>query len=383
MLDFQGFSGPVHPETQEILFRALEGKELDQLQVEELLNASGPEFHALMATADLMRIKQVGEEVTFVINRNINFTNVCTRNCRFCFYSVPPGDPKAYMLTAGDIQQKVKEGLARGITEICMQGGIAPNVTLDTYLDILKIVRSVKGGENIHIHAFSPEEIRNAAETSGESFNSVLKIMKNYGLDSMPGTAAEILVDDVRKQICPKKLSTDEWIAIMKTAHREGIKTTSTIMYGHVENANDIYRHFQIIRRIQEETGGITEFIPLSFISDHKLAHKLNRQSVNAMQDLKIYAVSRLVLGDVIKNIQSSWVKLGERICQLALSCGCNDVGGTLMEESISKKASGGRTKQLMTVDELLALIKTAGRIPVQRTTDYHMLKRYNGNGKP
>ncbi|MFW9995015.1 MAG: 7,8-didemethyl-8-hydroxy-5-deazariboflavin synthase subunit CofH [Candidatus Odinarchaeota archaeon] len=381
LLEFQGFPGFVNTEIQEILFRALEGKELGHWQVEELLNARGAAFHALMSVADFLRSKQVGNDVSFVVNRNINFTNICTKNCRFCFYSVPPGDTKAFMLSVKDIQQKVREGLDKGITEVCIQGGIAPDVTLDTYLGILRAIKSVEGAESIHIHAFSPQEVKNASESSGENITSVLRTLKENGLDSMPGTAAEILVDDVRRQICPNKVSSDEWISIIKTAHREGIKTTSTILYGHIETGNDIYRHLQAIRGIQKDTGSITEFIPLSFISESKLERKLYRQSVDAMLDLKLYAVSRIVLGDVIKNIQASWVKLGERLCQLALSCGCNDVGGTLMEESISKEASGGRTKQQMSVDELLALIRTGGRSPVQRTTDYLVLRRFSEAG--
>ncbi|MHA1448600.1 MAG: 5-amino-6-(D-ribitylamino)uracil--L-tyrosine 4-hydroxyphenyl transferase CofH [Candidatus Hodarchaeales archaeon] len=365
---------------EELLFRGIEGRELSEQQVIALLNAEGSEFHALMSAADQLRFKQVGDGVSFVINRNINFTNICVKNCRFCYFSVFPGDKNGYYLSREEIQAKVSEGLEKNITEVCMQGGIAPGVNYDTYIDILRAVREVDGTENIHIHAFSPQEVLNAAHTSDMSVKSVLQSFKEEGLDSMPGTAAELLVDKIRTEICPGKLSTDEWVNVIRTAHGLGIKTTATILHGHVERAEDISKHLLLLKSMQERTGGFTEFIPLSFISEYRKENKLYRPSVDTMKDLKIYAVSRLVLGSSFSNIQSSWVKLGKRMCQLALNCGCNDIGGTLMEESISKKASGGKTAESMTAKDLVELILAAGRKPVQRTTDYRVLCEY-GDG--
>ncbi len=316
--------------------------------------------------ADELRKELVGDTVTYVVNRNINFTDICINNCKFCSFR----NRKKYLLTLEEIKKKVEEAVKFGCTELCIQGGLLPHADVEFYVSILQAVRDVD--KKIHIHAFSPMEVVHAARNSGMDIEDVLKIFRQEGLGSMPGTAAEILDDKIRSHICPKKLKTAEWVRVIKTAHRTGIPTTATIMYGHMESWNERINHILLIKKIQQETGGITEMIPLPFM--HK-NNELGRQykGSSGFEDLLMIAISRILLYPDIKNIQASWVKMGPKLAQAALHVGANDLGGTLMEENISKSA-GATSGEFMPPDELRELIKITGRVPKQRDTLYNIL---------
>jgi FO synthase subunit 2 len=315
----------------------------------------------LFLLADLIRKEVNGEIVTYVINRNINFTNICVGDCKFCAFRASPG--RGYVLSKSEILQKVGEAIEMNATEVCIQGGLWDGAKIEDYCEMLE---GIKSKYKIHIHAFSPMEVHYIASKDNMRIKDALKELKRSGLDSMPGTAAEILVDDVRRKICPLKINSNRWIEIIKAAHRLGIPTTSTMMYGHVESEKDRIDHLFKIRRIQRETGGFTEFIPLPFISKNTQL----RGGVSWMENLKMHALSRIILYPYIKNIQASWVKLGRRLAQISLLCGVNDLGGTLMEENITK-AAGGRYGEYMREEEFEGLIYGVGRIARKRTTLY------------
>ncbi|OYT53522.1 MAG: 7,8-didemethyl-8-hydroxy-5-deazariboflavin synthase subunit CofH [Desulfurococcales archaeon ex4484_217_2] len=327
--------------------------------------AKNLEITVLTLVADYLRWRKVGDIVTFVVNRNINFTNECIINCPFCAYSKPPGAPGSYLLSIDEIVKKAIEAWKHGATEVCIQGAINPKVNPEFYLKILKEIK--RAVPEIHIHAFSPQEVHYFATKANVSYEEALKMLKEAGLDSMPGTAAEILDDKVRKIIAPRKINVETWIKIIKTAHKLGIPTTSTIMYGHVDTSYHKAKHLNIIREIQKETGGFTEFIPLSFIHYNTRLYKsgIARPGATGLEDLKMY------------NIQVSWVKLGPKYAQALLNAGTNDFGGTLMEENISKSA-GAPWGESMPVKTIVKLIKNAGRIPAQRTTTYEIIKIYD-----
>ncbi len=320
--------------------------------------------------ANKLREETKGDVVTYVVNRNINFTDVCVNSCLFCSFS----NRKRYYLSEEQIKQKVMEAVNYGCTEVTIQGGLFPNPSIDDYLRILRTVREVS--RDIHIHAFSPMEVLHVARNEGMSVEDVLIEFKRNGLNSMPGTAAEILVDNVRKKICPQKLKTEEWIEIIETAHDLGIPTTATIMYGHIETWEDRIKHLEIIRSIQEETGGFTEFIPLPFMDKNNKLGEI-ASSPNGFEDLLVIAISRIYLHPLINNIQASWVKMGKKLAQAALFTGANDLGGTLMEENISK-AAGATSGEFLPVEEMRRLIIAANRIPAQRDTLYNII-RYEG----
>ncbi|HID43507.1 MAG TPA: 7,8-didemethyl-8-hydroxy-5-deazariboflavin synthase subunit CofH [Archaeoglobaceae archaeon] len=317
--------------------------------------------------ANSLKEELFGDEVTYVVNRNINFTDICINRCKFCSFS----NRKKYLLNFDEIKKKVSEAVDYGCTEVCIQGGLLPDAGIDFYISVLNAVREVS--EEIHIHAFSPMEIFHAAKNSGIDFRSVLKELKKAGLDSIPGTAAEILDDKIRKEICPQKLSTSEWIDIIVSAHREGIPTTATIMYGHIESWEHRIKHLLIIKDIQKKTGGITEFIPLPFMWKNNELGKISKGS-SGFEDLLVIAVSRLILYPEIENIQASWVKLGKKLVQAALFTGANDIGGTLMEENISK-AAGSTSGEFLNVEEIRQIIEVAGRTPRQRDTLYNIVE--------
>ncbi len=319
--------------------------------------------------ADSIRRDVNGDKVSFVVNRNINFTDICVNRCKFCSYR----NREKFLLSYEQIKEKVEEAVDYGCTEVCIQGGLIENADVNFYVSILQAVREVS--KKIHIHAFSPMEVLHASRNSDMDLEDTLKEMKREGLDSMPGTAAEILVDKVRLEICPEKLTTDEWIEVVKTAHRVGIPTTATMMYGHIDTWEDRIRHLLVIKKIQKETGGITEFIPLPFMSKNNELGRISKGS-SGLDDLLVIALARIILHPEIQNIQASWVKLGRKLVQVALYTGANDVGGTLMEENISKSA-GATSGEFMDVNELIALIRTSNRIPVQRTTLYEYLREY------
>nr|WP_255668608.1 5-amino-6-(D-ribitylamino)uracil--L-tyrosine 4-hydroxyphenyl transferase CofH [Methanocella sp. CWC-04] len=316
-------------------------------------------------TADKLREELVGDVVSYIVNRNINFTDICIGDCKFCSFRNMIG----YMMTTDEILAKVEEAKKLGATEVCIQGGLLNDMFLDDYVDM---VRAINTKFDIHMHAFSPMEVYHMSKLSGVSVEHSLKALKEAGLGSMPGTAAEILDDSIRSIICPGKLKTAEWVDVVTKAHRAGIPTTATIMYGHIDEWKHRIDHLFIVRDIQRNTGGITEFVPLTFMNRNNVLGN-NSPGASGMDDLRMYAISRIIFGKDIKNIQASWVKLGVKLAQVALNCGANDLGGTLMEERISKSA-GATSGEYLSKKELQAIIRSAGRVPKQRTTLYKYL---------
>ncbi|MGZ4948481.1 MAG: 5-amino-6-(D-ribitylamino)uracil--L-tyrosine 4-hydroxyphenyl transferase CofH [Halobacteriota archaeon] len=354
---------------QGILDKALRGTRITEDEALSLLQIKGMDLHAVLTTADRVRAACVGDDVTYVINRNINFTNICIGSCGFCAFRAKDTDPEAYFLTVDQIVKKAVEARKLGATEIGLFSGLHPKVDGTTYIAILEGVK--KAVPDIHIHAFSPSEIAYGADKLGITYLDMLKQLKDAGLDSMPGTAAEILVDDVRKELCPQKIDTNTWTDIVTTAHELGIPTTCTMMYGHIESYSDVVAHLKLLRDIQDRTGGFTEFVPLTFIHYNTPIYRSGRARPGATgrEDLLIYAVGRLYL-DNIQNIQVSWVKLGTKLAQIALLCGANDLGGTLMEENITRSAGGTAGQSLMPA-EFVRMITDLGRTPRVRDTLY------------
>ena len=360
-----------------ILDKALSGKDISSEDAVKLFNTNGAELLVLAMVANELRRMKIGDIVTFVINRNINFTNECIVRCGFCAYSVDVGSPNAYIMPIDVVVRKAKEAYLLGATEVCIQGAINPKINGEYYIEMCKAIR--REIPEIHIHAFSPMEIAYGAKTLNLSIKEYLKALKEAGLNSIPGTAAEVLSSKVRETICSRKISIEEWINIVKTAHKLNIPTTSTIMYGHVETVEDKVNHLSIIREIQKETGGFTEFIPLGFIHYNTEIYRsgLAKPGPTGIEDLKVHAISRIYLNNYIRNIQVSWVKLGPKYAQFLLNAGANDIGGTLMEENISR-AAGATSGQCITPSEMVRIIREAGRIPAQRDTLYNILKLIN-----
>ncbi|BDZ71075.1 5-amino-6-(D-ribitylamino)uracil--L-tyrosine 4-hydroxyphenyl transferase CofH [Methanobacterium petrolearium] len=359
----------IAPTIEEILCKATR----DLISYEEalkLIKTTGSDYQALIRAADLRRQELIGDEVTYIKNWNINFTDICTGTCGFCAFRKDPGQDGAYFLDVDEIVQRAKTAWDDGAIEICIQGGLHPDV--DAYF-YEKILLSVKEEiPDIHIHAFSPMEIYYGAAQSGLTLKETLKMLKDAGLGSMPGTAAEILNDDVRKVICPGKLTTEEWVQVIETAHQTGVPTTCTMMYGHVESVEHRVEHLEILRNIQKKTGGFTEFVPLTFMHQNAPIYKqgISSPGTTGTEDLKLYAVSRLMFGDLIPNIQVSWVKLGFKFAQVCLTAGGNDMGGTLGEENISRSA-GAQHGVYTPPEHLQYIIRDLGRIPAERDTLY------------
>ncbi|MEW1811928.1 bifunctional FO biosynthesis protein CofGH [Pseudarthrobacter phenanthrenivorans] len=335
-----------------------------------LLSSDGPELEALTTLADMVRKETVGDEVRYVVNRNINFTNVCYTGCRFCAFAQRRTDADAYTLSIQQVGDRVDEAWAAGATEICMQGGIHPDLPGTAYFDLAREVKKRQPG--IHLHAFSPMEIVNGATRLGMSFKEFLTEARSAGLDSIPGTAAEILDDDVRWMLTKGKLPAATWIEIVKTAHQLGIPSSSTMMYGHVDNPAHWVGHLRTLSKIQDETGGFTEFVLLPFIHTNAPVYLagIARPGPTMQENRAIHAVARLMLHGRIDHIQTSWVKLGSEGTQLMLQGGANDLGGTLMEETISRMAGADNGSE-KTVSQLEDMIRAIGRVPVQRTTTY------------
>jgi len=358
------------PSTANILERSLERKELSVEDGIHLLATEGDDLRALIQTADAVRAEDVGDEVTYVVNRNINWTNICFVGCQFCAFAVHRNDPSAYNHSIDEVMVKVDDAIARGASEVCMQGGINPESDGFFYRDLLIAIK--KRYPRLHIHAFSPMEIMYGARRANMSHSEFLTMLRDAGLGTIPGTAAEILDDEVREILSHKKVDVATWVEIVSTAHELGLRSSSTIMYGHIETAEQIARHVVLLRDIQKRTGGFTEFVPLRFI--HTFTQLFKRGLVDAPtsgpSDFRMYAFSRLMLRGWIDNLQTSWVKLGTELSQLTLQAGCNDFGGTLMEESISKSA-GADAGEYLSEDRIRELILEIGRIPVQRNTTY------------
>ncbi|HJH32138.1 MAG TPA: 7,8-didemethyl-8-hydroxy-5-deazariboflavin synthase subunit CofH [Methanosarcinaceae archaeon] len=327
----------------------------------------------LFSLANELRKDSVGNTVTYIVNRNINFTNMCVGTCRFCAFK--DNSDNGYRLTTPEIMEKVRGADQSGSTEVCIQGGLLPYVEVDFYQNILELIKAEY--PKMHIHAFSPMEVYHAARLSDMTIKDTLVELKKSGLDTMPGTAAEVLSDRVRKLICPGKLKTAEWVDVVTLAHKTGIPTTATIMYGHIETIGERIDHILTIRNIQKKTGGFTEFVPLPFMPyNNNLGEEVLRSgkfSTTGLEDLQLHAIARVLLHTHVNNIQASWVKLGKKLAQFALNCGANDLGGTLMEEKISKSA-GATHGEYMSPKEFEWLIRGAGRDPKQRTTIYRSL---------
>ena len=347
---------------------------LTETGIERLFAARGVAFHDICAAADELRRRTVGDTVRYVVNRNINYTNICAYRCTFCAFSKGRhsaslrGEP--YDLSLDEIERRVSEAWSRGATEVCMQGGIHPSYTGDTYLDILRAVK--RAAPAIHVHAFTPLEVTHGAQTLGLPVREFLSRLIDAGLNSLPGTAAEILDDEIRQVICPDKVNTQEWLNVMQAAHELGLRSTATIMFGHVEQPVHWARHLLRIRALQQKTGGFTEFIPLPFVHMGAPVYQQGRarRGPTSREAILMHAVARLVLHPLIQNIQVSWVKMGEGGVRACLAAGVNDLGGTLMNESISR-AAGTQHGQEMEPSRMEAVIRAAGRVPQQRTTLY------------
>jgi len=363
----RGTSAPVRA----VLERALEGRELARADAEQHLGALGRDLQALCAVADAARFDDVGDEVSYVVCRNINFTNVCYVGCSFCGFARHKHEEDAYDRGLDDILARCHEAVARGASEVCIQGGIHPNKDGFWYREIVRAIH--RELPELHIHAFSPEEIHFGHQRAdGMSLRGYLVMLRDEGLGTIPGTAAEILDDEVRKILSPRKLMTERWQEIVTTAHEVGLRSSSTLMYGHIETPAHISSHLERLRDIQKRTGGFTEFVPLGFI--HHKTRLYNEQGSRAgasmPEDLRLLAVGRLFLRPWIKNVQISWVKMGLKLGQVGLMSGANDFGGTLMEESISK-AAGSEHGDHVEVETIERLIRELGRTPYERTTTY------------
>ena len=366
---------PATPVTR-ILQAFAAGQEVSTADGEVLFAAEGADIAAITTMADHLRQKVNGDQVGFVVNRNINFTNICYMGCRFCGFAKRREEAGAEWLTLDTIVARAVEARARGATEVCIQGGIHPKMPGTYYRDILLAIKSEL--PDMHIHAFSPFEIWYGAAKTKMSYADFIADLKECGLGSMPGTAAEILDTDIRKHLTKDKLSADKWVEIIRTAHLAGLRTTATIMYGHIDGPKHWAAHIALLRDIQKETGGFTELVPLSFVHFDSPLYLDNpgavRPGPTAAEVDKMHAVSRIMLHGAIDNIQTSWTKLGTERAQQLLRAGVNDLGGTLMNESISR-AAGSEFGQEVTAYEMVQIIRAAGRIPVQRNTGYEVLE--------
>ena len=377
---FESLLHIIDPVIASILDKAVDGKEVSVEEGFDLFEAKGIEMNALILAADELRRQKVGDIVTYIVNRNINFTNICIKRCGFCAFSKGYRDEEGYFLPIEEVVHRAKEAWGIGATEVCIQAGLLPHMDGHLYIDICKAIK--KELPSIHIHAFSPEEIVYGALRSETSVEDYLKMMREAGIGSLPGTSAEILDDEIRRIISPGRIKTKDWINVIKTAHRLGIPTTSTIMYGHIENSLHKAKHIAIIRDIQKETKGITEFVPLSFVHSEAPMYKRGlvkgvRPGATGAEVVKMHAVSRIMLNNCIKNIQVSWVKEGTKLAQFCLNTGANDLGGTLIDESISR-AAGSIYGQLLHPKDFRRLIRDTGRIPAQRSTTYDILKIFD-----
>nr|WP_155522722.1 5-amino-6-(D-ribitylamino)uracil--L-tyrosine 4-hydroxyphenyl transferase CofH [Salisediminibacterium selenitireducens] len=363
-------------EVKEVLTKLSRGMEPSKSDARILAYAEGADIDAMAETADQMRAETVGDRVTFTLNRNINFTNVCFVGCSFCGFSRSRTSKDAYFLTLDQMIAKTAEAVELGATEVCIQGGLEETMPATHYIDMVKAIKDAFPA--IHIHAFSPMEIDYGVEKTGMSLNAYFQALKKAGLGSIPGTAAEILDDRIRQKLSPVKLTADRWEEIIRTAHQNGIRSTSTMMYGHVETPDDWVNHLFRLREIQKDTGGFTEFVPLGFIHYDTHAYKFGRARAGATYDehKKVHALSRILLHGLIDNIQLSWVKLGPERGSELLHAGANDFGGTLMEENISKQA-GSKFGEYLSAEEIAAYIQKAGKTPAIRDTLYTAISPY------
>ena len=369
------------PVVADILNNALSEKEISTKEGLELFNVKGIDFHLVGLVADELRRRRVGDVVSYVVNRNINFTNVCIKQCGFCAFSRDFREEEGYFLPNEEIVRRAKEAHQLGATEVCIQAGLPPDMEGDLYEKICRDIK--KEIPDIHIHGFSPEEILYGATRSNVSIEEFLKRMKEAGVNTLPGTSAEILDQQLRDKISPGRITVKDWETVIKSAHKMGINTTSTMMFGHLETNEDRVKHIVKLRDIQKETRGFTEFVPLNFVHTeapmykHEL-HEGIRQGGSGNDVLLTHAVSRIMLNNSIDNLQMSWVKEGQKMSQLLLMWGANDFGGTLINESISTSA-GSEYGQLLKPKEIRRMVKEIGRVPAERNTHYEILKRFDG----
>jgi len=376
-LDWLDVAPRLTPATRASLDKILETQNGAALSLAEsfaLAHCDGDDLLGLLVAANLLRSELAGNLVTYVVNRNINFTNICFVGCKFCAFSRGPRESDTYFLDPEQVAQKAMEARRLGATEVCIQGGLPHGLPPFYYRDILRAVKRAVPG--MHIHAFSPMEIVYGVELTGMPLADYLAMLRDNGLGTLPGTAAEILDDEIRHILSANKLSTGQWIEVIRTAHRAGIRTTSTMMYGHTETPDHWVRQMLLLRDIQSETGGFTEFVPLGFVHQNTLLfHQgLARSGPTLAEHLKVHALSRVLLAGSINNIQVSWVKLNRRLSQLCLHAGANDYGGTLMEENISREA-GATAGQYTSPEDFQALILEMGRIPAERNTTYSRIQ--------
>jgi len=361
------------PETAAVLDRALSGEDITVEEAVVLFETEGKEYNALVMTADELRRRTVGDIVTYVVNRNINFTNVCIKRCGFCAFSRDFRQEEGYLLPVEEIIRRAKEAWDYGATEVCVQAGLPPKMEGDLYIRLCEAIK--KELPDMHIHGFSPEEVLYGSIRSDITIKAYLTELKEAGVGSLPGTSAEVLDQELRDKISPGRITVDQWTEVITTAHGLGIPTTSTVMFGYLETPTQLAKHIDLIRGIQQQTGGITEFVPLSFV--HTEAPMFMQGLVNDVRPgpsgidvIKMHAIARIMLNNWIPNIQASWVKEGPRMSQLLLTSGVNDLGGTLINESIST-AAGAQHGQLMRPSEFRQMIRQAGRIPAERYTTY------------
>src|SRR6202049_544175 len=375
-LDWFEIAPALTPAVRSSLERILEtqnGNAVSQEEAYALAHSEGDDLLGLLAAANLLRAELSGNLVTYVVNRNINFTNICFVGCKFCAFSRSPRESDTYFLSLDQVAQKATEAWQIGATEVCIQGGLPHGLPPFHYRDILRAIKTAV--PDMHIHAFSPMEIVYGVELTGIPLPDYLKMLRDNGLDTLPGTAAEILDDDVRFVLSRNKLSTEQWKQVIRTAHQCGIRSTSTLMYGHVETATHWVNQLELLRDIQQQTSGFTEFVPLGFVHQNTLLfHQgIARPDTTLAEHLKIHALARVMLARAINNIQVSWVKLNRRLSQLCLHAGANDYGGTLMEENISREA-GATAGQYTSPEDFQSLILEIGRIPAERNTTYRRM---------
>ncbi|MHA7647590.1 5-amino-6-(D-ribitylamino)uracil--L-tyrosine 4-hydroxyphenyl transferase CofH [Nitrosopumilus sp. S4] len=372
------------PIVAEILNNALSEKEISAEEGLELYKTQGVDFHLVGFVANELRKRRVGDIVSYVVNRNINFTNVCIKQCGFCAFSRDFREEEGYFLPTEEIVRRAKEAHQLGATEVCIQAGLPPDMEGGLYENICKEIK--KEIPDIHIHGFSPEEILYGSKRSGVSIEEFLKRMKEAGVNTLPGTSAEILDQKLRDKISPGRITVKEWEKVIKAAHNLGINTTSTMMFGHLETLEERVKHIEKLRDIQKETKGFTEFVPLNFIHTeapmykHQL-HEGIRKGGSGNDVLLTHAIARIMLNNFINNIQMSWVKEGQKMSQLLLMWGANDFGGTLINESISTSA-GSEHGQLLKPKEIRRMVKEIGRIPAERNTQYEILKKFDNENE-
>jgi len=373
----------VSADVRALLEECLAGGRIELAGAVRLCGVHGADLHALVAVADQLRREQAGERVTYVVNRNINFTNLCVKACKFCAFSRSNRSEEGYYLDHDEIVRRVLEAQSFGATEVCIQAGLPPRASRTVYLDLLRAVK--RAAPAVHVHAFSPEEVKYGASLAELSIEDYLIALKEEGLGSLPGTSAEILDDAVRKRLAGGRITTAEWIDVITTAHRIGLPTTATIMYGHIETDEQRMAHLFLLRSLQEQTGGFTEIVPLSFVHTEAPMYLKDmlpgiRPGPTGNDVVRLMALCRLILGASFRNLQTSWVKEGLRQAQWLLGCGANDIGGTLMNESISTSA-GAQHGQLQSPRELRRVIRDAGRLPAERNTRYGILREFSLDG--